>query len=287
MDAYVAGLDEIIRRLNIADDRVQSASRRASALNQGIRDLASDAGGSNMCLTTIEGRIIGGDAAATGLAGSSVRVEGFFTGIDYGTYFTASGDYSIPLILDAAESGALKLFVTGPGVRFATSAAHVVTATPCVVFSVPDIQATPATGYNYTVGTIACQYPIKTTLQYVNSLYGAGTYIGFFGSGCQNVTSFAAGSCGSVATTISFAFQTNLTIVMGWNRVLATGCPQAQNCSTIPLGHNSSAAFGPSLITSMVCPDNSTLFDATWTIPGGSNPLFHGPSDQTHRVYET
>src|SRR4051812_13259924 len=120
MEAFHAELREFIRRLDIEDRNLSLMRGQTRAIREGIRNLYADGlGGSNACLTTISGKVIGGDAAATGLASSTLQITGHVSGTNYGTFALPAGTFALSLILNAADTS-LDLIATGPGTRFTT-----------------------------------------------------------------------------------------------------------------------------------------------------------------------
>lgn len=283
MSDLQSNLAEFIRRLGVDDDRLDQLERRTTALGQGIRNLWTDGTGKgSMCVTTISGTILGGHTT-TPLPGATIQVTGYDSGISYGTFTATDGTYSLALILDATDT-ALSLVVTGPGPRFTAKAPVIVGVTKCAVNSLSSIQAVPATGYYYLAGANACPFPIGATLNYDHSLHGTGTMVfsatPAWITPCLDVTSFAAGSCVSVNTVFRLLFQQAMTLVFAYRTTLV--CPIAAAC---PTGTTANGSL-PATITAKQCPSLTDKFDITYTIAGGTEPLFHGPADQTFRLYE-
>src|SRR4051812_8229300 len=99
-----AQIDELIRRLDIEAPDLLLMRLQVRAIREGIRDLYADGlGGSNACVTTLSGKIIGGDAAQSPLLDSQLGIVGAVTGTDYGTFLVPTGEYEIGLVLDPAD----------------------------------------------------------------------------------------------------------------------------------------------------------------------------------------
>jgi len=270
-------------RLGQAEARTESLTDRSGRLEQnlaGFFQVGADFGG---CTTTITGKIIGGDAAAAPLAGSTLTITGVGTGIAYGTFVLSSGTYSIGLSLDPADT-TLALVATGPGARFTTGTPVNRGVTLCATNALANVQATPAAGYHYFTGAAACQYPVKNTLSWTESaLFGAGTLTWAAGAWsflCQNHTSVPGGLCGiSVTAGIYLGFDdgviTNLTYPTAGP---GNNCPAASLCPSAGFAIGS-WNYGFTVTRSITCPDNVTLFAVTFsgTVPAGHIWLPAGP----------
>lgn len=283
--------------LSVAEERIRRLMTRLAANEHRTRvvedrilrarqDLAGfyQVGAGRGCTTTIEGKIVGGDNVLP-LPGSTIQVTGHASAIDYGTFLSVDGTYSIAIILDASDAS-LDLVITGPGPRFTAKPPVTVSVMKCDINPLANIRAQPATGYYYLSGPETCPYPIGETLNYVHSLHGSGTMI-FTSSPswltpCLDVTSFAAGSCASVNTILRIVMLQTMNLIFGYHNTSGLPCPTAAVCPTGTTANGNLTAT----ITAKQCPSLTDNFDITYTIAGGTEPWFHGPADQTFRLFE-
>lgn len=300
-------LDEFIRRLGLDDDRLDQLERRTTALDQGIRNLWTDGlGGSNACLTTLNGTITGG-LAPTGsvyvpMPNTSLRVVGHTSGIDYGTYSVSTGTYSLSLILDPSDTS-LDLYPFGPvSPRFNSASPLVYTQpiTQCGTNAMAAVIPPAAPGYGYLIhsfsGTFACQYPVGV-LDWTDSRIGSGTTtlvnfgpagisaLGSWLSACLTSNTFAAAPCVARATVpMMFSMLVDGRALVNYMAASIGGCPVAGTCPGVGIG-NGSFTYAPVLITSKTCPsfDLSTKFDCTWFT---NDQLLHNSASHTIRFYE-
>lgn len=244
------------------------------------------------CLTTITGRIIGGDSPATPLAGATIQVTGHTSGINYGTFAATDGTYAIPLMLDPSDTS-IDVVATGPGIRF-TAGSPVNRSTPtsgrCQVISLADIKATPASGYQYVGGGLpACKLPVKSTLNYTSPTIGDGTIVMGVPI-CMQWTSRTTANCTtSRITALQLQFSPNSGVsFIYWATGIGLGgeCPVTQTC---PGGPGFFRPCLPTITSSQTCPtdpDSSTgySFLITTTIP--TNHVLFAPGPFTLEFYE-
>jgi hypothetical protein len=281
-----------IRRLSA---RLGDAERRAAAAADRTLRTRQDAAGFNQktladrCLTTLNGRIIGG--LASPLPGSSLRVVGHTTGADYGTYPAPAGTYSIPLSIPATELS-LDLTAYGPaGARFDPAGTTVNRAySRCVVNAIPALRAPAAAGYTYLLGAApdGCAYPIANTLNWSDSLHGSGVAtLGGFGwnSGCVTISSFAFATCPARATTpVFFIMRDNLTAsIFYWGPFTTNSCPIDASCPTTS-GFQFESPHPIAQIVARTCPDDVAKFDCTWA---ANDQAFHNSAAHTIRFWES
>ncbi|AGA28374.1 hypothetical protein [Singulisphaera acidiphila] len=246
------------------------------------------------CTTTFTGKVVGSPAlGATELPGSSIRIVGRQSGLDYGTFSLPLGTYSIDLILDPADFS-FDLYAIGPGTRFNQSPAPVtqyLQTSQCRPTTFAPITCTPATGYRYWSGP--CSFPVATTLNWTSSLHGSGTLIWqafsdtWQSGGAGSFPTYAYGIC-PARPSIPLSFSTPGTTATGG---LPPGCfavsypGDAFRCPNASGGIGSVESYSRVLIASPQCADVATKFDMTYAIPGGTGAIF-GPSNQTFRIWE-
>jgi hypothetical protein len=284
-----ARIRRLMARLQQAENRTRSVEDQIFRTRQNLAGFYQ-IGVNSRCTTTITGKVVGGDAAATGLAGSTLHVVGHTSGEDYGTFSLPAGTYSLDLQLDPTDTS-LDLTATGPGVRFTTGS--VITRSipsQCASNALANIQATPATGYHYLTGSLACQYPIKNTLTAQElQIFGTGVinWVGSWSFLCAPVTSQPGTGCGSaVATAVVLFFADSVSPVLQYPKASLTACPVAATCPS-PSGPTVGSMLGAVTLTpAITCPDNSTLFQVvfTGTIPAGN--LFYPPGPITVKFFE-
>jgi hypothetical protein len=265
-----------IRRLM---SRLQQAEHRTSVVQDQILRTRQGIGGTyqtgfqQRCTTTITGKIVGGDAAAAGLAGSTLQVLGHTTANDYGTFSLPLGTYSIAIHLDPTDTS-LDLVATGPGTRFTIGSPVTQPVTQCTSNALANIQATPASGYHYMTGLNACQWPLKNTISYSEAtVFGTGTLTynagtGLWSQNCSLFNTHAAGTCAAASNVpVRIGFTAAGTEQFQCLRSTTTGCPVTGVCGTVPggttLGTMGNGISG--LARAYTCPNATTLFSVTIT----------------------
>jgi hypothetical protein len=225
MDPFQAELREFIRRLNINDDRINVVTRQTYALAQGINDLFADGrvnGG--YCLTEIHGKIAG-CGGVTALPNATLHLVNSSSGADYGTFPVATGNYSISIIIDPADSGAINGFAGGPGVRWTTSTAWTLNAgARCGTNNQSTIAPTAATGYGCFTG-LSCLFPVANSLTLIDSVYGTVTVnrSGATWTGANATVSYSV-DAGSGNITV---FKTPGSVVISSTSITSKVCPDA------------------------------------------------------------
>lgn len=284
MSPYESELRELIRRLQLNDDRLLSVNRRVVAIGQGVRDLQAFGGSpiTNIVSASLNLQVVGCLATPTPLPNSTIDIVGHTTGNDYGSHTLAAGTLALTLFLDPADTS-LDFYAGGPGVRFGTAPVD----TRALTTSLISLSAFPASGYH-------CHplwnYPINDSLVRVDSVYGTrtqtwavvGSDVGHFGPP-TSITAAASGLCPGGSTTLTEFFGRVSTRLQYRLSSAASGtlCPG-------PGGGPTTLGAADALLTVTTAPTATAKLDLIWNIPGTGSPAnqLYGGSSATVRIFE-
>jgi hypothetical protein len=191
MGPIEAELRAFIARIKGAETEQQLLKRQVLALEQGVRDVWADGRGTTGRYRSVHlfGLMEACDGSA--LAGSSLRLVGHETGIDYGTYNLPAGTFDFDLVIDERDFvTAFNGYTTGPSSRWAVDGGP--EGVPSGTSFAFPVTAIPATGYHCFGGRSVpqCAVPLAGALTLADK-YGTTTinYGGWFLGGFGWVTS--------------------------------------------------------------------------------------------------